>query len=56
MNKNFKKEKLYEFLNYDKKLNLELLKDSEDLTGELRLKLLHYSAIQLNHLNWEIRD
>ena len=55
MNKNFKKEKLYEFLNYDKKLNLELLKDSEDLTGELKLKLLHYSAIQFNHLNWEIR-
>ena len=55
MNKNFKKEKLYEFLNYDKKLNLELLKDSEDLTGELRLKFLHYSAIQFNHLNWEIR-
>jgi hypothetical protein len=56
MNKNFEKEKLYEFLNYDKKLNLELLKDSEDLTGELRLKFLHYSAIQFNHLNWEIRD
>jgi hypothetical protein len=56
MNKNFKKEKLYEFLNYDKKLHLELLKDSEDLTGELRLKFLHYSAIQFNHLNWEIRD
>ena len=56
MNKNFKKEKLYQFLNYDKKLNLELLKDSEDLTGELRLKFLHYSAIQFNHLNWEIRD
>ena len=56
MNKNFKKEKLYEFLNYDKKLNLELLKDSEDLTSELRLKFLHYSAIQFNHLNWEIRD
>lgn len=56
MNKNFKKEKLYEFLNYDKKLNLELLKDSENLTGELRLKFLHYSAIQFNHLNWEIRD
>ena len=56
MNRNFKKEKLYEFLNYDKKLNLELLKDSEDLTGELRLKFLHYSAIQFNHLNWEIRD
>jgi hypothetical protein len=56
MNENFKKEKLYEFLNYDKKLNLELLKDSEDLTGELRLKFLHYSAIQFNHLNWEIRD
>jgi hypothetical protein len=56
MNKNFKKEKLNEFLNYDKKLHLELLKDSEDLTGELRLKFLHYSAIQFNHLNWEIRD
>ena len=56
MNKNFKKEKLYQFLNYDKKLNLELLKDSEDLTGELRLKFLHYSAIQFNYLNWEIRD
>ena len=56
MNKNFKKEKLNEFLNYDKKLHLELLKDSEDLTGELRLKFLHYSAIQFNHLNWEIQD
>lgn len=56
MNKNFKEEKLYEFLNYDKKLNLELLKDSENLTGELRLKFIYYSAIQFNHLNWEIRD
>jgi hypothetical protein len=56
MNKNFKQKKLYEFLNYDKKLNLELLKDSEDLTGELRLKLLYYSAMQFDHLNWEIRD
>ena len=43
-------------MSYDKKLNLELLKDSENLTGELRLKFLHYSAIQFNHLNWEIRD
>ena len=51
MNKNFKKEKLYEFLSYDKKLNPELLKDSEDLTGELKLKFLHYSAIQFNYLN-----
>jgi hypothetical protein len=56
MKENFKKEKLYEFLNYDKKRHLELLKDSEDLTGELRLKFFHYSAIQFNHLNWEIRD
>ena len=56
MNKNFKKEKLYEFLNYDKKLHLELLKDSEDLTGELKLKFFHYSAIQFNQLNYEIRD
>jgi hypothetical protein len=56
MNENFKKEKLYEFLNYNKKLNLELVKDSEDLTGELSLKLVYYSAIQFNHLNWEIRD
>ena len=51
MNKNYKEGRLYEFLNYDKKLNLELLKDSKDLTDELRLKLLYYSAIQFNHLN-----
>ena len=56
MNQDFKKEKMYEFLNYDKKLNLKLLKDSEDLTDELSLKFLHYSVIQFNHLNWEIRD
>ena len=56
MNQNFEKTKLYELLNYDKKLNLELLKDSKNLTGELSLKLIHYSAIQFNHLNWEIRD
>jgi len=56
MNQNLKKKKRYELLNYDKKLHLELLKDSEDLTGELRLKFLHYSAILFNHLNWEIRD
>lgn len=58
MNKNFKKEKLYEFLNYNKKRYLELLllKDSEILTGELLLKFFYYSAIQFNHLNWEIPD
>ena len=56
MNKNFEKEKLYECLNYDKKLNLELLKNSENLTDELRSKFYCYSAIQFNHLNWEIRD
>ena len=33
-----------------------ILKDSEDLTNELSLKFLHYSVIQFNHLNWEIRD
>ena len=56
MNQDFKKEKMYEFLNYDKKLNPKLLKDSEDLTDELSLKFLHYSMIQFNHLNWEIGD
>ena len=56
MNKNFKKEKLHELLNYNKKSHLELLKDSKILTGELRFKFLHYSAIQFTHLNWEIRD
>ena len=47
---------MYEFLNYDKKLNLEFLKDSENLTKELRLKFFHYLAIQFNHLNREIED
>lgn len=32
------------------------MKDSEDLTDELKLQLLSYSVIQINHLNWEIRD
>jgi len=53
---NLNKKRGYVLLNYDKKRHLELLKDSEDLTGELRLKSLHYSAIQFDHLNWEIRD
>jgi hypothetical protein len=58
MSENYKKKRHYELLNYKKKLNLELLilKDSEDLTGELRLKFFSYSAIQFNHLNWEIRN
>jgi hypothetical protein len=56
MNQNYEKKRRYELLNYDKKLNLELLKDWEDLTDELRSKFISYSAIQFNHLNWEIRD
>ena len=39
------------------------MKDSKDLKSQgkllsdkLLLKVLHYSAILVNHLNWEIRD
>ena len=63
MDQNLNKKKPSELLNYDKKTHLELLKDSEDLKqqgkvlrDELQLKFLHYSAILVNHLNWEIRD
>jgi hypothetical protein len=56
MNQEWNKQRRLELLEYDTKTHLELLKDSEDLTGELRLKFLHYSAIQFDHLNWEIRD
>lgn len=40
MNKNFEKQRVYKFLNYDKKLNLELLKNLENLTEHLKLKSL----------------
>lgn len=56
MNENFEKKRLDKLLNYNKKQHLELLKDSEILTGELKSKLRSYSAIQFDHLNWEIRD
>ena len=52
MNKNFRKERRYELLNYDKKRHLELLNKQGD---ELNLKLLTYSVILIDHLNWEIR-
>jgi len=52
------KKKRYEILNYDKKIHLELLKDSEDLKeqrkvlrDDLRLKFLQYSVILFNSLN-----
>ena len=56
MDQNFKKKRLYQLLTYNKKHHLQLLKDSEILTDELKRKLFSYSAIQFNHLNWEIRD
>lgn len=56
MSEKYEKKRFHEFLNYDKKLNLELLKNSENLTEDLKLKFISYSALQFNHLNWEIRD
>ena len=50
---NFNKKKRYELLNYYKKRHLELLNKQGD---EFKLKLLTYSIILIDHLNWEIRD
>ncbi len=46
-------ERRYELLNYDKKQHLELLNQQGD---EFKSKLLNYSIILIDHLNWEIRD
>lgn len=50
---NFNIERRYELLNYDKKRHLELLNQQGD---EFNSKLLTYSVILIDHLNWEIRD
>ena len=50
---NLNKERSYELLNYDKKLHLELLNKQGD---EFESKLLTYSIILIDHLNWEIKD
>ena len=47
------KKRRSELLNYNKKQHLELLNKQGD---EFNLKLLTYSIILINHLNWEIRD
>lgn len=56
-------ESRYELLNYDKKQHLELLNQQSDefqslnqQSDEFRSKLLNYSIILIDHLNWEIRD
>lgn len=53
---NYNNERRSELLNYDKKQHFELLKNYENLTRKLKLKFFGYSAIQFNHLNWEIKD
>ena len=50
---NFDKKRRYELLNYYKKRHLELLNKQGD---EFESKLRTYSAILIDHLNWEIRD
>lgn len=50
---NLNKKRRYELLNYDKKLHLELLNQQGD---EFQSKLLTYSVILIDQLNWEIRD
>ena len=49
---NLNKKRRYELLNYDKKRHLELLSKKGN---EFDSKLLTYSAILIDHLNWEIR-
>lgn len=50
---NLHKKRRYELLNYDKKRHIELLNKKG---AEFDSKLLPYSIILINHLNWEIRD
>lgn len=50
---NLNKQRRYELLNYDKKQHLALLNQQGD---EFNPKLLTYSIILINQLNWEIRD
>ena len=50
----FNKKRRYELLNYDKKRHLKLLNQQGD--EEVKSKLLTYSVILIDQLNWEIRD
>lgn len=56
--KNYKKEQDRIFLEYTKKEHLKLLelKDSKSLTNQDKSKLLIYSDILANQVNWEIRE
>jgi len=47
------KKRRYELLNYDKKYHRKLLNKQDN---ESKSKLLSYSIILIDHLNWEIRD
>ena len=46
------KKKRYKLLNYDKKRHLELLNKKGD---EFNSKLLTYSVVLIDHLDWETR-
>ena len=53
----WKKKRHYEFLNYEKKRHYELLnQDLCNLSDELKSRLLTYSGILIDQVNWEIRD
>ena len=57
MIQDLKKERQHELLNYEKKRHLELLNQQETVSSdESNSKLLTYSIILIDHLNWEIRD
>jgi hypothetical protein len=50
---NWKKERRYQLLNYEKIQHLELLNQQDN---GFNSKLQTYSIILIDHLNWEIRD
>lgn len=50
---NLNKKRRYELLNYNKKQHLEILNQQG---AEFNSKLLTYSIILIDQLNWEIRD
>ena len=57
MRQDLKKKRQHELLNYEKKRHLELLNQQETVSSdESNSKLLTYSIILIDHLNWEIQD
>jgi hypothetical protein len=54
---NYERKRRAELLTYNKKQHYELLNQPKELlTDELKEKLLFYSVILIDQLNWEIQD